>query len=122
MDELPFVCPRSAYFGAESQFASLNCESKVDFCPFRGPGAPFCAAWIVSRKLGAPSLSRSVRRGGDFDFRTSTPVPSQSINAGGKSRYNHSKDSFMDKFVIRGGEPLLGTVRVSGAKNAALPC
>src|SRR6202166_3448075 len=27
----------------------------------------------------------------------------------------------MDKFVIRGGEPLLGTVRVSGAKNAALP-
>jgi len=28
----------------------------------------------------------------------------------------------MDKFIIRGGEPLLGTVRVSGAKNAALPC
>jgi len=28
----------------------------------------------------------------------------------------------MDKFVIRGGVPLLGTVRVSGAKNAALPC
>jgi UDP-N-acetylglucosamine 1-carboxyvinyltransferase len=28
----------------------------------------------------------------------------------------------MDKFVIRGGQPLLGTVRVSGAKNAALPC
>ena len=27
----------------------------------------------------------------------------------------------MDKFVIRGGNPLLGTVRVSGAKNAALP-
>jgi len=27
----------------------------------------------------------------------------------------------MDKFVIRGGEPLVGTVRVSGAKNAALP-
>ena len=27
----------------------------------------------------------------------------------------------MDKFVIRGGAPLLGTVRVSGAKNAALP-
>src|SRR5438128_11237165 len=26
----------------------------------------------------------------------------------------------MDKFVIRGGNPLLGTVRVSGAKNAAL--
>jgi UDP-N-acetylglucosamine 1-carboxyvinyltransferase len=29
--------------------------------------------------------------------------------------------SFMDKFVVRGGNPLLGTVRVSGAKNAALP-
>ncbi|HEX3322234.1 MAG TPA: UDP-N-acetylglucosamine 1-carboxyvinyltransferase [Terriglobales bacterium] len=28
----------------------------------------------------------------------------------------------MDKFVIRGGQPLLGTVRISGAKNAALPC
>ncbi|MGA8150492.1 MAG: UDP-N-acetylglucosamine 1-carboxyvinyltransferase [Terriglobales bacterium] len=27
----------------------------------------------------------------------------------------------MDKFVIRGGTPLLGTIRVSGAKNAALP-
>jgi len=27
----------------------------------------------------------------------------------------------MDKFVIRGGNPLVGTVRVSGAKNAALP-
>ena len=29
--------------------------------------------------------------------------------------------SKMDKFVIRGGNPLVGTVRVSGAKNAALP-
>jgi UDP-N-acetylglucosamine 1-carboxyvinyltransferase len=28
----------------------------------------------------------------------------------------------MDKFVIRGGNPLIGTIRVSGAKNAALPC
>src|ERR1700737_3324000 len=27
----------------------------------------------------------------------------------------------MDKLVIRGGEPLLGTIRVSGAKNPALP-
>src|SRR5436305_4762625 len=26
----------------------------------------------------------------------------------------------MDKFVMRGGNPLIGTVRVSGAKNAAL--
>jgi UDP-N-acetylglucosamine 1-carboxyvinyltransferase len=28
----------------------------------------------------------------------------------------------MDKLIIRGGEPLLGTVHISGAKNAALPC
>jgi UDP-N-acetylglucosamine 1-carboxyvinyltransferase len=28
----------------------------------------------------------------------------------------------MDKFVIRGGNPLVGTVRISGAKNSALPC
>ena len=27
----------------------------------------------------------------------------------------------MDKLVIRGGNPLVGTVRISGAKNAALP-
>src|ERR1700758_5748976 len=27
----------------------------------------------------------------------------------------------MDKFVIRGGNPLVGSVRISGAKNAALP-
>src|SRR5205823_1532141 len=27
----------------------------------------------------------------------------------------------MDKFVIRGGNPLMGTTRISGAKNAALP-
>jgi len=28
----------------------------------------------------------------------------------------------MDKFVIRGGNPLVGSVQVSGAKNSALPC
>src|SRR5580692_6831212 len=28
----------------------------------------------------------------------------------------------MDRFVIRGGNPLVGTVRISGAKNSALPC
>ncbi len=28
----------------------------------------------------------------------------------------------MDKFVIRGGNPLVGTIRVSGSKNSALPC
>jgi UDP-N-acetylglucosamine 1-carboxyvinyltransferase len=28
----------------------------------------------------------------------------------------------MDKFLITGGKPLHGTIRVSGAKNSALPC
>ena len=28
----------------------------------------------------------------------------------------------MDRFVIRGGNPLVGTVSVSGSKNSALPC
>ncbi len=28
----------------------------------------------------------------------------------------------MDKFLIRGGRPLSGTVKISGAKNSALPC
>src|ERR1051326_468775 len=30
-------------------------------------------------------------------------------------------ECLMDKFVIRGGNPLVGNVRISGAKNAALP-
>jgi UDP-N-acetylglucosamine 1-carboxyvinyltransferase len=28
----------------------------------------------------------------------------------------------MDKFVINGGNPLVGEIRISGAKNSALPC
>lgn len=28
----------------------------------------------------------------------------------------------MDKLIVRGGNPLLGTIKVSGAKNSALPC
>ncbi len=28
----------------------------------------------------------------------------------------------MDKFLIRGGRPLKGTIKISGAKNSALPC
>jgi len=28
----------------------------------------------------------------------------------------------MDKFVVRGGNPLLGTIKISGAINSALPC
>src|ERR1019366_899631 len=33
---------------------------------------------------------------------------------------SHSR--LMDKFVIRGGNSLVGTIRVSGAKNSALAC
>jgi UDP-N-acetylglucosamine 1-carboxyvinyltransferase len=36
-------------------------------------------------------------------------------------RVEAENDLAMDKFVIRGGNPLLGTIQVSGAKNAALP-
>lgn len=36
-------------------------------------------------------------------------------------RFEAENDLAMDKFVIRGGNPLLGTIHVSGAKNAALP-
>jgi len=39
----------------------------------------------------------------------------------GKFLTHDGNDLTMDKFVIRGGNPLLGTIRVSGAKNAALP-
>jgi UDP-N-acetylglucosamine 1-carboxyvinyltransferase len=37
------------------------------------------------------------------------------------ARAELENDLAMDKFVIRGGNPLLGTIQVSGAKNAALP-
>src|SRR5437660_9418817 len=47
------------------------------------------------------SRSRSIR----IDFRDGFVAP----------------ESLMDKFVIRGGNPLVGSVRISGAKNAALP-
>ncbi len=37
------------------------------------------------------------------------------------NRTHISPERLMDKFVIRGGNPLVGSIRVSGAKNAALP-
>src|SRR5499427_9223387 len=43
------------------------------------------------------------------------PNISRFIHSGGGAAF------FMDKFVIRGGNPLVGNIRVSGAKNAALP-
>jgi UDP-N-acetylglucosamine 1-carboxyvinyltransferase len=38
------------------------------------------------------------------------------------SEYRAKLKLSMDKFVIRGGNPLIGTIRVSGSKNSALPC
>ena len=32
-----------------------------------------------------------------------------------------ASEGLMDKFVIRGGNRLVGSIRISGAKNAALP-
>src|SRR5579884_385936 len=54
-----------------------------------------------------------------------TAVRSRHVAAVARVRAEPEIESFlsqsMDKFVIRGGNPLLGTIRVSGAKNAALP-
>ena len=48
-----------------------------------------------------------------------TSVPLQPVWGGNENGIGPG--SHMDKFVIRGGNPLVGTIRVSGAKNAALP-
>jgi UDP-N-acetylglucosamine 1-carboxyvinyltransferase len=47
--------------------------------------------------------------------------PMRGLNVGKASGFSSGLESFMDKFVIRGGNPLVGSIRVSGAKNAALP-
>jgi UDP-N-acetylglucosamine 1-carboxyvinyltransferase len=47
--------------------------------------------------------------------------PVRGANVGEASIFSGGLESFMDKFVIRGGNPLVGSIRVSGAKNAALP-
>jgi UDP-N-acetylglucosamine 1-carboxyvinyltransferase len=48
-----------------------------------------------------------------------SPVPLHPVWGGNEN--GMLSGSHMDKFVIRGGNPLVGTIRVSGAKNAALP-
>src|SRR6478735_10617394 len=57
--------------------------------------------------LGGPDVRKPVSRSRTIriDFRNAPVAP----------------ESLMDKFVIRGGNPLVGSVRISGAKNAALP-
>lgn len=49
------------------------------------------------------------------------PVDS-STHPGFRLRRIGETPALMDKFVIRGGNPLIGNIRVSGAKNSALPC
>src|SRR3954462_9441704 len=57
--------------------------------------------------LGDPGFRKPVSRSRTIriDFRDGVVAP----------------ENLMDKFVIRGGNPLVGSVRISGAKNAALP-
>jgi len=33
----------------ESEFVATSCYDEVDFCPFRGPDAPFCAPQMLPR-------------------------------------------------------------------------
>jgi UDP-N-acetylglucosamine 1-carboxyvinyltransferase len=51
------------------------------------------------------------------------PVPGVIKKLPGRAiaRFVYVPENLMDTFVIRGGNPLIGSIRVSGAKNAALP-
>ena len=49
---------------------------------------------------------------------TLTPEEHAAARSAGHAAHRNSR---MDKLVIEGGAPLEGEVRVSGAKNAALP-
>jgi len=42
---------------AESQFVKTNCCDQVDFCPFRGPDAPFALSELTT-KLEAGTYGR----------------------------------------------------------------
>src|ERR1700736_1740132 len=66
-----------------------------------------CAARSRPRAVCSAGLPPAVGR----RLTPRPPFPAVAVTIGGR----------MDKFVIRGGNPLLGTIRVSGAKNAALP-
>jgi UDP-N-acetylglucosamine 1-carboxyvinyltransferase len=68
----------------------------------RPTGADLLLPGVAGQPLKKPiNHSRTIR----IDFTNLATVP----------------ESLMDKFVIRGGNPLMGSVRISGAKNAALP-
>jgi UDP-N-acetylglucosamine enolpyruvyl transferase len=67
----------------------------------RTPGPASLLPGVVGDFKKPVSRSRTIR----IDFRNTAIAP----------------ESLMDKFVIRGGNPLVGSVRISGAKNAALP-
>ena len=68
--------------------------------------------WRVTKET-TPGILRHMVSGSPLEY---LQAPNTSLRLG------HSQATIMDKLVIRGGNPLLGTVRMSGAKNAALPC
>jgi hypothetical protein len=45
---------------AESQFVKTSCTSKVDFCPFRGPDAPFALRQCYHRASSALVLQHEL--------------------------------------------------------------
>ena len=47
---------------AESQFVTTNCCNQVDFCPFRGPEAPFGAPAILARGRKSSDLRITLPR------------------------------------------------------------
>jgi UDP-N-acetylglucosamine 1-carboxyvinyltransferase len=70
---------------------------------------------LKNRQAAAPEASnlvKSVSQLKKVPVRLNAPVDGSAI---------YVPENLMDKFVIRGGNPLLGSIRVSGAKNAALP-
>src|SRR6266481_9182598 len=63
--------------------------------------------------------TRSIRQTGPQDSAGITREFAQSV---GRAAEPLASANFeMDKFRIRGGKPLHGTVKISGAKNSALP-
>jgi hypothetical protein len=82
-DELPFVCPRSANYGQKGSSWKRIASIKVDFCPFRGPDAPFCAVVMLARKKKRAGRHRRFRKLAQH----SAPVQRSSANPPGGMRY-----------------------------------
>lgn len=52
---------RGPHLWAESQFVKANCCNQVDFCPFRGPDAPFALprSYHEGREVGTDRTSQT---------------------------------------------------------------